>query len=83
MKTILSNLTIVMLLSGLFSPNLYANNIPNESPATQTSAMKKAGAKDSALRRGTENWEQPQSDFFVVPGLILGLVAIILFYKRD
>ncbi len=39
-------------------------------------------SKDSTQRRGTENWEQSQSGFFVVPGVILGILALVLFFDR-
>lgn len=39
-------------------------------------------SKDATERRGTENWEQSQSGFFVVPGVILGILALILFFDR-
>jgi hypothetical protein len=39
-------------------------------------------SKDATQRRGTENWEQSQSGFFVVPGVILGLLALVLFFDR-
>jgi hypothetical protein len=37
---------------------------------------------DATQRRGTENWEQSQGGFFVVPGVILGLLALVLFFDR-
>ena len=40
-------------------------------------------AKDPALRKGTENWEQPQSSFFLVPGVIAAIIALALFFNRD
>jgi hypothetical protein len=39
-------------------------------------------AKDATLRRGTENWEQSQSSFFVVPGIFLSVVGLALFFSR-
>ena len=39
-------------------------------------------AKDATLRRGTENWEQSQSSFFVVPGIFLTVVGLALFLSR-
>jgi hypothetical protein len=39
-------------------------------------------AKDATLRRGTENWEQSQSSFFVVPGIFLTVVGLALFFSR-
>ena len=39
-------------------------------------------SKDATLRRGTENWEQSQSSFFVVPGIFLTVVGLALFFSR-
>lgn len=39
--------------------------------------------KDPALRKGTENEEQPQSSFFAVPGLIVGIALVFLFFNRE
>ncbi len=39
-------------------------------------------SKDATLRRGTENWEQSQSSFFVVPGIFLSVVGLALFFSR-
>jgi hypothetical protein len=39
--------------------------------------------KDPALRRGTENWEQSQESFFVVPGIVFGIIAVFLFFNRN
>jgi hypothetical protein len=40
-------------------------------------------SKDPALRRGTENWEQPQSSFFAVPAIVFGFTLLFLFFNRD
>jgi hypothetical protein len=39
--------------------------------------------KDPALRKGTENEEQPQSSFFAIPGLIIGIALVFLFFNRE
>lgn len=39
--------------------------------------------KDPALRKGTENWEQPQSSFLAIPAAVIGLIALFLFFNRD
>jgi hypothetical protein len=39
-------------------------------------------AKDPALRKGTENWEESQWSFYIVPALIVGIFALVLFFKR-
>ena len=36
----------------------------------------------SGSRRGTENWEQSQSNFFVIPGLVIAVAAIAYFFNR-
>lgn len=40
-------------------------------------------SKDPALRRGTENTEQPQSSFFAIPAAVIGLIAVVLFLNRE
>jgi len=40
-------------------------------------------AKDPALRKGTENWEETQGSFFVVPALIIGVIVLALFFSRE
>lgn len=39
-------------------------------------------AKDPALRKGTENWEEPQGSFFAVPAAVVGVIVLILFFNR-
>jgi hypothetical protein len=54
---------------------------------TDLIAIKKNGqydeSKDPALRRGTENWEQPQGSFWIIPAVVVGLVFIVLFFNRE
>jgi len=45
--------------------------------------VKNANTKDPVQRRGTENWEEPQGSFFVVPGLVLAVIGIAMFFNRD
>jgi hypothetical protein len=40
-------------------------------------------AKDPALRRGTENWEEPQGSYFAIPALVIGVIGIVLFFNRE
>jgi hypothetical protein len=40
-------------------------------------------SKDPALRRGTENTEQPQSSFFAIPAVVVGIIGLVLFINRD
>jgi hypothetical protein len=53
----------------------------------QQFAVKNGGsyneAKDPALRRGTENWEEPQGSFFAIPAVVVGIIALFLFFNRE
>jgi hypothetical protein len=53
---------------------------------SDTISMKKGGSydesNDPALRKGTENWEEPQGSFFIIPAVIVGLIVIVLFFNR-
>jgi hypothetical protein len=40
-------------------------------------------SKDPALRRGTENWEQPQGSFWVIPAAVVGVILLILFFNKE
>ncbi len=40
-------------------------------------------SKDPALRKGTENWEEPQGSFFIIPVAVVGLIAIVLLFNRE
>jgi len=40
-------------------------------------------AKDPTLRRGTENWEESQWSFYVVPALFIGVIALVLFFNKN
>lgn len=40
-------------------------------------------SKDPALRRGTENTEQPQTSFFAIPAVVVGIIGLVLFFNRD
>jgi hypothetical protein len=40
-------------------------------------------SKDPTLRNGTENWEEPQGSFFAIPALIVGAIALFLFFNRE
>ncbi len=59
----------------------------NSSKGPQEWLMKKSVAldesKDPSRRRGTENWEEPQSSFFILPGVVLGIIALAWFFNRD
>jgi hypothetical protein len=49
-------------------------------------STKKGGSydesNDPALRKGTENWEEPQGSFFIIPAVVIGLIVIVLFFNR-
>jgi hypothetical protein len=40
-------------------------------------------SKDPALRKGTENWEEPQGSYFAIPALIIGVIGLVLFFNRN
>ena len=40
-------------------------------------------AKDPSLRKGTENWEEPQGSFFAIPAVVVGVIALFLFFNRE
>ena len=87
MRKMISGLNVVVLLSCLFSPGVFAQGFSDWSMGsaafTPNFLVKDNSGKDSATRTGTENWEQPQMDFFIVPAVIIGVVTIVLFWKRD
>jgi hypothetical protein len=40
-------------------------------------------AKDPAVRKGTENWEETQTSFFIVPAVAIGIIALFLIFNRN
>lgn len=40
-------------------------------------------AKDPFLRKGTENEQESQISFFVIPAVVVGIVLIFLFFNRE
>lgn len=40
-------------------------------------------SKDPALRKGTENEEMPQSSFFAIPAIVLGIAGLVWFLTRE
>ena len=40
-------------------------------------------AKDPFLRKGTENVEESQVSFFVIPAVVVGIIALFLFFNRE
>ena len=53
----------------------------------QPFTVKKGGAYDEAkdpfLRKGTENEEESQFSFFVIPAIAIGIVLLFLFFNRE
>ena len=40
-------------------------------------------SKDPTLRQGTENWEESQWSFYIVPALFIGVIALVLFFNKN
>ena len=40
-------------------------------------------AKDPFLRKGTENMEESQISFFVIPAVAIGIALLFLFFNRE
>ncbi len=70
--------------SDLFNRPSYANN--STLTRSDTISTKQGGrydeSNDPALRKGTENWEEPQGSFFIIPAVVVGLIVIVLFFNR-
>lgn len=53
----------------------------------QLFTVKKGGpydeAKDPFLRKGTENVEESQISFFVIPAVVVGIILLFLFFNRE
>ena len=53
----------------------------------QTFTVKKEAAydeaKDPILRKGTENVEESQISFFVIPAVAIGIALLFLFFNRE
>jgi hypothetical protein len=71
-------------VSDLFAGLSYGDNITLTRSDMITT--KKMGGynetNDPALRKGTENWEEPQGSFFIIPAVVIGLIVIVLFFNR-
>jgi hypothetical protein len=63
-----------------------ATSFASQSHWPQTLLVKKDApydeSKDPTLRQGTENWEEPQWSFYIVPALFIGVIALVLFFNR-
>jgi len=77
-KIILISIISLLLLAAPASATLGIDSAINKAQKKLTYDE----SKDAALRRGTENWEQSQSSFFVVPGIFLSVVGLALFFSR-
>ena len=40
-------------------------------------------AKDPFLRKGTENVEESQASFFVIPAVVVGIILLFLVFNRE
>jgi hypothetical protein len=68
--------------------NSFLNYDDNFSFSKTSTILTKKGekydeSKDPALRRGTENWEEPQGSYFAIPALIVGVIGLVLLFSRD
>ncbi len=92
MIKIISIARIVLLLSGFCSVQAFANGsfqyradaLPYKSSALNHSSpfSVKSSTDDPTMRTGTQNSESPQGGFFVVPAIMIGLFALVLFFKE-
>jgi len=86
MKKAVLILNLVILLG---SSQVYANDLSLYKPFFLSDAMSiklengLGDAKDAATRRGTENWEESQTSFFIVPGIAIGIVALFFIFNRN
>jgi len=57
------------------------------SPVSNAAAVKLKNGVDETqnptVRRGTENWEESQISFFIVPAVSIGLVLLFLIFNRN
>lgn len=58
------------------SESSFSNTLPVKS------STDKPVSNDPTMRTGTLNSESPQGSFFVVPAIMIGLFALILFFKE-
>jgi hypothetical protein len=72
--------------SALFSGFDYGDSLTlshTNTPISTKRDEKYDESKDPALRKGTENWEQPQGSFWAIPAAVVGLILIIMFLTRN
>jgi hypothetical protein len=53
-----------------------------QQPFTVKKAEPYDEAKDPFLRKGTENVEESQINFFVIPAVVVGIILLFLFFNR-
>lgn len=97
MIKIISIARIVLLLSGFCSVQAFANDsfqyradalsyksltLNYSSLFSVRSSTDNPVSSDPTLRTGTQNSESPQGSFFVVPAIMIGLFALVLFFKE-
>ena len=92
MKKSILILNFVMLLG---SPHVYANDLTLYKPFSlvttlgfgNTLSVKLENgfdeAKGPAVRKGTENWEESQISFFIVPAVAIGIIALFLIFNKN
>ena len=69
------------LVATLGLDNTFGLSLPNGMSVKLESRVDEAN--NPAARRGTENWEESQTSFFIVPAVSIGLIALLLFFNRN
>jgi len=80
MKKAILILNFIILLG---SPHVHANDLPLSNAMSPKLENGIAEAKDPAVRKGTENWEESQTSFFIVPAVAIGIIALFLIFNRN
>ena len=88
-KKLITTLSIVLLLGSTPIIGVSANsnidirelNLPQ--PFTAKIGESYEEAKDPFLRKGTENVEESQISFFVIPAVVVGIILLFLFFNRE
>jgi len=93
-KKVILALSIILLLASTLvteaSTNLYGDvgalNFSFESKQSSSYSIKEGNAydesKDPTLRKGTENEEESQISFFIMPAVTLGIALLFLFFRQ-
>ena len=88
-KKLITTLSIVLLLGSTPIIGVSANsNIDiRELNLPQPFAVKKEAtyneAKDPFLRKGTENEEESQVSFFIIPAVAVGIIFLFMLFNRE